>query len=272
MMFQNGGGNSRTGSPVDHSASIRKQQQTETDETFRDPHQNDTASDKNRIFSWGNGTNGQLGCGDKESKRTPVEVFLPSNPDGEICDTLITGVACGSRHSFIWTDTGHCYGFGNNFYAQLGYDFRKGNYKENQLEPHLLRSLFFGKVNQVACGERHTLFALENGKIAACGANNCGQIGIDSREETFVPRLIEELESVCKIACGANHNLAVTGDGKIFMWGYGRACGNNRQDIFIPELVHILQDDVIAVAAGGWHSLLLTGLSHGVFFTLSFVL
>lgn len=38
-----------------------------------------------------------------------------------------------------------------------------------QLMPHLLRTLVFHKVKQVACGERHTLFALEDGKVAACG-------------------------------------------------------------------------------------------------------
>ena len=33
----------------------------------------------------------------------------------------------------IWLDNGHVFSFGNNFYAQLGYDFKEKNYKENQV-------------------------------------------------------------------------------------------------------------------------------------------
>lgn len=39
-----------------------------------------------------------------------------------------------------------------------------------QLAPRLFRSLPSSlKISQVACGERHTLFALEDGSVAACG-------------------------------------------------------------------------------------------------------
>lgn len=48
-------------------------------------------------------------------------------------EVKIVGVACGSRHSFIWTETGQAYSFGNNFYAQLGYDFQRADFKEHQV-------------------------------------------------------------------------------------------------------------------------------------------
>ncbi|XP_041127284.1 ultraviolet-B receptor UVR8-like [Polyodon spathula] len=86
----------------------------------------------NRIFAWGNGSSGQLGSGERTMKTYPVEAFLPSNPDDDGTGIEVAGVACGSRHTFIWTQSGHAYSFGNNFYAQLGYDFRKVDFKEHQ--------------------------------------------------------------------------------------------------------------------------------------------
>ena len=65
---------------------------------------------------------------------------MPKQQAGLGCDlrvggVSVVGVACGSRHSFVWTDTGQAYSFGNNFYAQLGYDFKRPDYKENQVQP-----------------------------------------------------------------------------------------------------------------------------------------
>lgn len=80
----------------------------------------------------------RLGNGERAVKKQPVEVKLPqelnvrgSHLDGNIAN--VVGIACGSRHSFIWTETGQVYSFGNNFYAQLGYDFQRADFKENQV-------------------------------------------------------------------------------------------------------------------------------------------
>ena len=43
------------------------------------------------------------------------------------------GVACGGRHTMVWLGDGHVYAFGNNFYAQLGYNFQQSNYKQNKV-------------------------------------------------------------------------------------------------------------------------------------------
>ncbi|XP_062236164.1 uncharacterized protein LOC133933229 isoform X1 [Platichthys flesus] len=218
----------------------------------------------NRIFAWGNGTSGQLGDGEREVKDHPVEVKLQqelevtgSGTGVNVVD--IAGVACGSRHSFIWTQSGQAYSFGNNFYAQLGYDFQKADFKEHQLAPRLFQSLPSSlKVSQVACGERHTLFALEDGSVAACGQNDYGQIGSGPNENVVIPRFVERVGRVSKVTCGANHNLALTGDGRLFQWGCGPACGNMKKNILSPEEVTLPSSPVRAIAAGCRHSILLT--------------
>ncbi|XP_050931268.1 E3 ubiquitin-protein ligase HERC2 [Lates calcarifer] len=217
----------------------------------------------NKIFAWGNGTSGQLGDGDRAVRDQLVEVKLPQESDVKGSDTdvdiNIAGVACGSRHSFIWTQTGQAYSFGNNFYAQLGYDFQRADFKEHQLAPRLFQNLPSSlKISQVACGERHTLFALEDGSVAACGQNDYGQIGSGSNENAVVPHFVECVGHVSKVTCGANHNLALTGDGRLFQWGCGRACGNINKNILFPEEVTLPSSPVKEIAGGCWHSLLLT--------------
>ncbi|XP_054628481.1 X-linked retinitis pigmentosa GTPase regulator-like isoform X2 [Dunckerocampus dactyliophorus] len=218
----------------------------------------------NKIFVWGNGTSGQLGNGERTVKYQPVEITLPleenrKGSDDNVQAIKIAGVACGSRHSFIWTKTGLAYSFGNNYYAQLGYDFQRADYKEHQLAPRLFRSLPSSlKISQVACGERHTLFALQDGRVAACGHNDCGQIGSGSDENVIVPHFVQGLDHVSKVTCGANHSLALTGDGRLFQWGCGRACGNTKKNILYPQHVMLQSSPVKEIAAGCWHSLLLT--------------
>ncbi|XP_037634201.1 ultraviolet-B receptor UVR8-like isoform X2 [Sebastes umbrosus] len=218
----------------------------------------------NKIFAWGNGTSGQLGDGERAVKDQPVQVKLPrelnvkgSDADVDVVD--IVGVTCGSRHSFIWTEAGQAYSFGNNFYAQLGYDVQRLDFKDHQLAPRLFKNLPSSlKISQVACGERHTLFALEDGSVAACGQNDYGQIGSGSDERVVVPRFVECVDRVSKVTCGANHNLALTGDGRLFQWGCGRACGNIKRNILFPEEVMPPSSPVRDIAGGCWHSLLLT--------------
>ncbi|XP_047185060.1 uncharacterized protein LOC118313456 isoform X2 [Scophthalmus maximus] len=218
----------------------------------------------NKILAWGNGNSGQLGDGEREVKDHPVEVKLPQKVKvggGGLCvdDVDVVGVACGSRHSFLWTQSGHAYSFGNNFYAQLGYDFHRADFKEHQLAPRLFQSLPSSlKISQVACGERHTLFALEDGSVAACGQNDYGQIGSGSNENVVVPRFVECVGHVSKVTCGANHNLALTGDGRLLQWGCGRACGNMKENILLPEEVTPPGSPVREIAGGCWHSMLLT--------------
>lgn len=79
-----------------------------------------------------------MGDGERAVKDRPVEVKLPreqyfKESDAAVDEVKIVGVACGSRHSFIWTETGQAYSFGNNFYAQLGYDFQRADFKEHQV-------------------------------------------------------------------------------------------------------------------------------------------
>lgn len=51
------------------------------------------------------------------------------------------------------------------------------------------------------------------------------------------------------------------GDGRLLQWGCGRACGNMKENILLPEEVTPPGSPVREIAGGCWHSMLLTGQS-----------
>ncbi|XP_078617529.1 uncharacterized protein LOC144885472 isoform X2 [Branchiostoma floridae x Branchiostoma japonicum] len=208
----------------------------------------------NEVYAWGNGHSGQLGCGDKETRLTPTRVHLTDNQ--ELPD--VAGITCGSRHSFAWLTNGKCYSFGNNYYAQLAYNFRIQNYKENQLRPTLLEMFVHRKVVQVACGDRHTLFLTQEGRVASCGNNANGQLGTGEPSDMVCPKMLDGLEGVSCIACGSYHSLAATGAGDLYVWGSGKPCGTRKGDILAPTRLKTRHANIVMVAGGCSHSLALT--------------
>ncbi|XP_048734330.2 uncharacterized protein LOC125650251 isoform X3 [Ostrea edulis] len=211
----------------------------------------------NEIYSWGNGNSGQLGTNIKELQWQPELVHLYENDPETFPE--VAGVACGGRHSMVWLSNGNVFSFGNNFHAQLGYDYRSKHYKENQVKPYLLKFLVHKPVIQISCGEKHSVFRFQGGTIACVGSNNNGQIGREDLEEATIPVPIEIARPVTCVASGANHNLAITDEGEVYVWGYGKGCGSKNKDIISPEKVPFKRKRVIQVAGGGAHSLALTG-------------
>ncbi|KAK3759847.1 hypothetical protein RRG08_028849 [Elysia crispata] len=206
------------------------------------------------LYAWGNGACGQLGTGQLSNTSEPKQLQLDPCPPN---DVAVSGLACGSRHTMVLLTNGQVYAFGNNFYAQLGYDFRKETYKENQASPGLLRYLMHYQVTQVACGDKHTLFLFQDGTVSAVGHNSHGQIGDGGRQESVVPKPVDIEATAVSIACGQDHNLVLTDSGDVYVWGYCKGCGHRKNDALNPEL-KLQGRQVVQVAGGATHSLALT--------------
>ncbi|XP_072291874.1 retinitis pigmentosa GTPase regulator b isoform X2 [Eucyclogobius newberryi] len=74
---------------------------------------------------------------------------------------------------------------------------------------------------KIACGDEHTAFITENGKLFVFGSNNWGQLGLGSKVTLNKPTCVKALKSerVHLVACGRNHTLVCTADGKLFASG-----------------------------------------------------
>uniref|UniRef100_A0A3Q3VN17 X-linked retinitis pigmentosa GTPase regulator n=1 Tax=Mola mola TaxID=94237 RepID=A0A3Q3VN17_MOLML len=74
---------------------------------------------------------------------------------------------------------------------------------------------------KLACGDEHTAFITENGKLFMFGSNNWGQLGLGSKVTVNKPTCVKALKSekVHLVACGRNHTLICTAQGKVFAAG-----------------------------------------------------
>lgn len=129
-------------------------------------------------------------------------------------------VDCGLEHSCFVTADGHVFGCGEGEYGQLGVGYV--SLKEYRPIRAKIKTLAAGDyVTRIACGAYHTLYLTRFKQIFAAGANNLGQLGVDSLETQLnSPTLVESLveESVLEVACGES-SFAITGKGDLYVWG-----------------------------------------------------
>jgi alpha-tubulin suppressor-like RCC1 family protein len=78
-------------------------------------------------------------------------------------------------------------------------------------------------VQQVACGDTHTLAVLDNGRLFSFGRNQNGQLGNGTRNDSWKACAVSNLaeQRVTGASCGAEHSLCVTAEGQVFAWGWG---------------------------------------------------
>ncbi|XP_062270450.1 retinitis pigmentosa GTPase regulator b isoform X1 [Scomber scombrus] len=74
---------------------------------------------------------------------------------------------------------------------------------------------------KIACGDEHTALITENGKLFMFGSNNWGQLGLGTKLTVSKPTCVKALKSekVQLVACGRNHTLICTTQGRVFTAG-----------------------------------------------------
>jgi alpha-tubulin suppressor-like RCC1 family protein len=81
-------------------------------------------------------------------------------------------------------------------------------------------------IKHAACGEHHSLVLLEDGSLYTWGAGSNGQLGLGSTSDVDTPSLLPfpkspsgEDQEVVLVKTGANFSVALTKQGKIYVWG-----------------------------------------------------
>lgn len=158
----------------------------------------DTSSE-GRLYTWGNGDDGQLGHGDKASKFTPRCISSLHN-------TSFSKVACGHSLTVALTTSGQVYTMGRAENGQLG-DPRntgtlptcvEGTIKDNFIE-------------EIACGSFHIAALSSKSEVYTWGKGKSGQLGHGDNKDRYIPTLVEALKNkqVKEIACGNNFTAAI---------------------------------------------------------------
>lgn len=177
------------------------------------------------VVTWGVGASGQRGTGERESPPYPTTV---KSPDGRRPLGGITAIAADGRTELALRYNGQVLAWGANTYGMVGDGTR-----EDRALPVLVRGLDGGgRLNgaiRVAVGGQHGLALLKDGRVAAWGHNDLGQLGDGTREDRLTPSLVSgvdgegDLGGVIALAAAEKNNYALRKDGTVVAWGNNTA-------------------------------------------------
>lgn len=200
----------------------------------------------NVVCSWGRGEDGQLGHGDAEDRFSPTQLSA-------LVGQEIVSLTCGADHTTAFSDS--CmkvYSWGWGDFGRLGH----GNYSD-LFTPQPIKALDGLQIRQIACGDSHCLAVTMEGEVQSWGRNQNGQLGLGTTEDCPVPQKIEAFQGIFvkMVAAGAEHTAAVTEDGELYGWGWGRY-GNlglgDRMDRLVPQKVSAIEGEKMILVACGW--------------------
>ena len=80
----------------------------------------------------GSNKHGQLGTG-LDVEGGAGDCSVPGSGSSHMAGAV--GIACGARHTVVWNRDGQAFGFGSNFYAQLGRNASTSLYKCDKVGP-----------------------------------------------------------------------------------------------------------------------------------------
>ncbi|KAK1418881.1 hypothetical protein QVD17_28031 [Tagetes erecta] len=201
-----------------------------------------------RLFTFGDGTYGALGHGDRESVKVPKEV-------ASLTGLKTLKVACGIWHTAAIVEiinhqtkqskSKKLFTWGDGDKYRLGH----GN-KETYLEPTCVASLIDHNFHQLACGHSMTVGLTTSGHVFTMGSTAHGQLG-NPQADGKSPCLVQDKlvgEFVEEIACGAYHVAVLTSRSEVFTWGKGangRLGHGDLEDKNTPTLVEFFKERTV---------------------------
>ncbi|RDX59031.1 Ultraviolet-B receptor UVR8, partial [Mucuna pruriens] len=213
----------------------------------------------NVVCSWGRGEDGQLGHGDTDDRPLPTQL---SALDAQQIDSI----ACGADHTLAYSESrNELYSWGWGDFGRLGH----GN-SSDLLIPQPIIALQGLRIKQIACGDTHCLAVTMEGEVQSWGRNQNGQLGLGTTDDSLVPQRIQTFQGVPvkMVAAGAEHSVAITENGELYGWGWGRY-GNlglgDRNDRWIPEKVSSVDCDKMVMVACGWRHTISVSSSGGLY-------
>ncbi|KAJ6713268.1 REGULATOR OF CHROMOSOME CONDENSATION [Salix purpurea] len=200
-----------------------------------------------QLFTFGDGTFGVLGHGDRSSVSTPREV--------ESLKGLRTmRVACGVWHTAAVVEvmvgsssssncsSGKLFTWGDGDKGRLGH----GD-KEARLVPTYVTIFSEPSFCQVACGHSLTVALTTLGQVYTMGSPVYGQLGNPQADGKVPTRVEGKLVKnfVEEVACGAYHVAVLTSRTEVYTWGKGangRLGHGDTVDRNFPSIVEALKD------------------------------
>ncbi|CAD5162820.1 unnamed protein product [Musa acuminata subsp. malaccensis] len=211
------------------------------------PWHTSVVTSSGQLFTFGDGTFGVLGHGDRRSISVPREV-------GSLRGLRTVRAACGVWHTAAVVEvisgnssssncsSGKLFTWGDGDKGRLGH----GD-KENRLVPTCVAALVEPNFCQVACGHSLTVSLTTSGHVYTMGSAVYGQLGNPQSDGKLPVRVEGKLlkNFVEEISCGAYHVAVLTSRTEVYTWGKGangRLGHRDTDDRNSPTLVEALKD------------------------------
>ena len=198
------------------------------------------------LWSFGDGSYGQLGHDDNANQKLPKKVEALSKHRIEM-------IAAGGFHSLVVAD-GELFTFGKGDFGQLGH----GSFSHQAL-PKKVEAMRSKRIEDITAGDEYSL-VLAGGELFSFGANDFGQLGHGDSQDSAVPKKVEWFSGkhIMLMSAGGFHSL-VLADDELFSFGnslYGELGHGDEQEQKLPKKIdRFMKKRIEMIAAGGNHSL-----------------
>ncbi|KAJ8600173.1 hypothetical protein CTAYLR_001943 [Chrysophaeum taylorii] len=196
-------------------------------------------------YVWGSAAIGKLGVGDDAKddecySSVPLAISFPNR-------AKIRNVSCGATHTAATSTTGLLFVWGCGDGGRLG--LGRDAMEHSQWTPRLVECLASERIDQVSCGNAHTLCASavtenvwnDGQKVIGGGvvfaAGSAAVLGKFCPEFTrvFPPPDDDDLV-VSQVSAGFGHSAVVTTEGELYCWGANHdGCCGQPDVAFVPE-------------------------------------
>ncbi|KAA0170010.1 hypothetical protein FNF27_06763 [Cafeteria roenbergensis] len=225
------------------------------------------------VRAFGAATSGRLGYG-SEISVGDVESRLPSLQGPVPVGGAVVAVAAGDSHTLVVLVDGTVKAFGEGDYGKLGYGSTDNVGDKLATVPSAQGPVpLNGTAKAVSAGEDHSLVLMDDGTVFAFGRSDSGRLGYGNY--VFVGSTPETIPSAqgpvplngtaTAVSAGGSHSMVLMDDGTVLAFGSGASgrlgYGSDASVGATPETVPSAQGPVplngtvVAVAAGGTHSL-----------------
>ena len=164
--------------------------------------------------------------GKKEGK-TKVKIIDTTNNLStyiyvEIINNVKIDVQEGVNFTIALKQNGTVWSYGTNTNGQLGNDTAIGEQCTVPTQVKTGEGTYLENITQISTGYSHVLALTKQGEVYAWGANTNGQLGIDDVGAPYGnPQKIDGISNIVKIDAYKNKSIALSSDGKVYVWGEG---------------------------------------------------
>ncbi|EFA81594.1 hypothetical protein PPL_05585 [Heterostelium album PN500] len=200
------------------------------------------------LYTWGWNRYGQLGLGTVKKHTLP-------NKNKELERFNIVKVVCGKNHTLVLDVNGHVYSFGFNVCGQLGIGSYTDSIKPNRIDLDLKQN---DEIIDIAAGYYHVLLLTKKGCVYSFGYISDGALGLGD---------VVGHQSRPKLMPFSHFNHEFNDSIDSYKEIYGEYNSDSENDINnnnaklppkVVELHNEIGDVAVKIAAGGWHSAIIT--------------